>query len=735
MDNEWANRNEVMRVDPPGAVTASAQSEYTIKVMWVWGASPKHAVRLICKSDGQSIGEYDAPVTAVSFVIPDLNPNTQYQIQVFGLDGEELSPYSRDAQATTKPATSLPASPTDLTATPTKDAMYLRWSGPANATSYKVSYGVASGSEIKTETSSQPEYYVTGLTTNTNYYFDVRSSNNFGDSEPTRVIKQTLKPPATPANLRATATTTSMDLEWSAAAEAKQYVIRYGVEPGGSPETATTSLLKETLKNLTKNTLYYIELSAANDNGESPPARITSRTQDGPKLSPPDNVVASPKTESSILVQWMWGPSGQFATRLIWMSGGQPVGEHNVELPLLKYEITGLNPNTQYLIRVFGRNGEELSSLSKDVEATTPPPAVSLPQKPSALEARPSLSSMSLTWASAPGATGYKVSYGLASDGPVIKTETTSQRAHVLTGLLFITQYYFEVRASNSAGDSEPVRVVKQTLFPPVTDDPICSPGHLRGMRNSATSALLSWDEPYATCTLCPDAENYFITGEGITTMSVAHSPCEVKGLAPDREYRLSVWTKASETNISVPSEVLIGRQPGVPRSLQITEVSHTSATLSWLAPINLIALFDYVIYCNGVFVGAARGLTYLLTHLEPSVSYAIEIRARSVASSLSEPVQGQFTTGEPSAPGAPSNFRYKNAGPLFTLEWDVPVEGGLVDGYRVVLTDPLGIKASYNPAHPTVSALLLAARYQVVITARNSAGDSLPLFSELIVR
>ncbi len=92
---------------------------------------------------GSTVGEFDVPISSLTYIVNGLNPNTEYLIQVFGLKGGEVSPVSEDAQAKTHPAASVPASPTNLGATPTKNSMALSWSGPADASSYKISYGLA----------------------------------------------------------------------------------------------------------------------------------------------------------------------------------------------------------------------------------------------------------------------------------------------------------------------------------------------------------------------------------------------------------------------------------------------------------------------------------------------------------------------------------------------------------------------------------------------------------------
>lgn len=84
----------------------------------------------------------------------------------------------------------------------------------------------------------------------------------------------------------------------------------------------------------------------------------------------------------------------------------------------------------------------------------------------------------------------------------------------------------------------------------------ICSPGNLQVGRTSPTTAILTWDEPYSTCHLCPDAVGYEVSGEGIATVNVTRPPCEITGLKADVEYRLYVYAMATGNNRSQPSQI-----------------------------------------------------------------------------------------------------------------------------------------------------------------------------------
>jgi hypothetical protein len=247
--------SEVLRVVPPAAMSAVVRSESSIYVSWAYiTGGGQTGTRLKWYIAGLEMGQQDFPISSVTHVLIDLNPNTQYLIRAFGLKDDEESNASQSVTETTKPASSVPASPTNLTATPTSDSMALTWTGPDNASNYKVSYGLApSGPVIDTSLSHSTHHTISGLASGTQYYFDVRSSNNIGDSPPTRLVKQTLQVPAMPTGLSATPGVSTMGLEWTASTGAVDYVIRYGVEPNGETNTVIVTPVRETLSGLIKN--------------------------------------------------------------------------------------------------------------------------------------------------------------------------------------------------------------------------------------------------------------------------------------------------------------------------------------------------------------------------------------------------------------------------------------------------------------------------------------------------
>ncbi|NUT76718.1 fibronectin type III domain-containing protein [Pseudomonas sp. C1C7] len=717
-----------MAVSPPNEIAVTTVGEGHIKVVWLYapnGGQTGTRLQWLRVEDGEPVGERDVVMALKNYQIEGLVPGTKYRICAFGLKNDEVSVYSRDVEATTQPATSPPASPTNLTADATKDDMELIWSGPENATNYKISFGLdPSGPVIRTETSTRTTHIVSGLNEGTLYYFDVQSSNNFGDSAPTRVVKQTLQPPAMPTNLQATPAITTMLLRWTGSAQASSYVIRYGVEPGGAPIVLSATSTEKTVEQLTKNTPYYFEVSAANGNGESRPARIVKNTLDGPPLPLRPAALHLVSVHHWIKAIWSNPTSPRYRVSLL----DEQYEQIKTEITAYTtYEFKDLPPQTLFHVEVRGVNDS----------GESPPTRNSILTK--AFEAPYQLRRSKLDYESVVFQwldnihDPQDMRYETYLNGTQL--DTISEQRTLLSGLNSDTQYEFKVRAKSAAGYFSEF-ATHSFKTPPFTGWLICSPGYLKGKRLSATTAELDWEMPYETCEICPDAVGFEISGEGISTFEVLRPPCEVKGLNAERFYEFSVRAKATGSNISKPSRVKIGAYPGKAGALQVSNITKRSATATWAAAKGIVSVSEYIVYLNGIYIGSARQLEYQIDELEPNTKYRVEVRARAGGSGLSEPVGQEFTTLEDDnlVPNPPTDLRFKREGLAVVIEWNPPLDGPFLHRYYIELISAVGT-LQYDSFQPKIYPILLPAYYKVFVWAVNAAGKSDPLIAEMVVR
>jgi hypothetical protein len=160
-----------------------------------------------------------------SFSNSGLASNTTYYYRVRALgNGNNSSSYSNVASARTLATSSVPAAPSNLTASAASSSQInLSWTDKStNETAFKVERATASaGPWTQIGTTAGTTFASTALAASTTYYFRVRASNAYGDSAYTNTAFATTLAagtslPAAPSSLTATAaSSTQINLAWA----------------------------------------------------------------------------------------------------------------------------------------------------------------------------------------------------------------------------------------------------------------------------------------------------------------------------------------------------------------------------------------------------------------------------------------------------------------------------------------------------------------------------------------
>ncbi|MCX2899602.1 fibronectin type III domain-containing protein [Pseudomonas mandelii] len=219
-------------------------------------------------------------------------------------------------------------------------------------------------------------------------------------------------------------------------------------------------------------------------------------------------------------------------------------------------------------------------------------------------------------------------------------------------------------------------------LVPGTSDDPtgtvivpesyegfrICAPGNIRVRRNSSTTAILTWDEPYSLCNLCPDAIGYEVFGERFSRQSVTRPPCEIRGLSPSVEYLFHVTAIAAGNNVSDPGvyRLLKMAPPGRPAVPKVSALTYANVTLTWAPSIQQDRDLRYHVYLNGILKTKTKEPSVTLAHLQSYTQYLVEVRAVNAAGD-SEPSATTFKTKV----RPPTNLRFRYQNGLCRLLWD----------------------------------------------------------------
>jgi len=231
------------------------------------------------------IGEFES--VSKAYTITGLQPQTRYFVNVrVKINGEDDVNF-REATTETQRAWELPDAPTGLSARPASYTVGLTLKESALARDYPVCHGYSPAVPVTDPIPFfPPGATISGLRSNTAYYFDLRAYNAAGDSGAVSTTATTLQVPAPPANVSATPAILTMDLTWSPSTGANSYIVQHGLEPGGAPQAVTVYSTSYQLTGLSKNTLNYVLVSAIIENGSSFPIPISQKTPEGPHQPP-----------------------------------------------------------------------------------------------------------------------------------------------------------------------------------------------------------------------------------------------------------------------------------------------------------------------------------------------------------------------------------------------------------------------------------------------------------------
>lgn len=325
------------------------------------------------------------------FVVTGLSANTTYFFMVRAISGNRRGPPSAAVSATTsatKPAPTVPAAPTGVTATGGTKQVSVSWSAVTGATTYNLYWSkttgvtVANGTKISGVTS--PAVH-TGLADATTYFYIVTAQNSAGESAPSvQVAATTLAAnsppptiPAAPTGVTALGGDNQVTLTWSAVTGATSYNVYRSTSAGvtttnGTRLAGVTSPFVDTGR--AASTAYFYIVTAVNSAGESGPSVEVNATTNAPAavIPPAPTGVAAVGGAKQVTVTWN-AVSTATSYKLYWSttSGVTPATGTLVAGATSPQNVTGLADNTAYFFIVTAVNSAGESSASTQASATT----------------------------------------------------------------------------------------------------------------------------------------------------------------------------------------------------------------------------------------------------------------------------------------------------------------------------------------------------------------------------
>ena len=587
---------------------------------------------------GTSSGSYTSLATGVStnsYSDTTVATGSTYFYVVTSFNGTD-SAYSTEVSI--KPIATFSIASTTVTGS---GGINLAWPVVSGADSYDIKYGTTSGSYTSTLSSQTSPKILTGLASNTTYYFVIVAKNAVGTSSSQNTAEVSAKTSLTaPTSFAATAVDGKINLSWTATSGATSYNIYRGTSSGSRSLLGSTSTNSYTDTTDIAGTTYYYTVRGFNGTESLDSSEVSIKPIEVFSITS-----ASVTSSSSIDVTWPTvAGADSYDLKYGTVSGSYTSTLSSQTSPK---SLTGLAPNTTYYFMVVAKNavGTGSSQNSAQVSATTAFGA------PSGLTATATPSQVILNWSSVSSASSYKVFKGTASGvRSQIATPSTNTYTDTVTDGV---AYFYTVRAFNGTDSTDSSEVSVKSISSFDISSSIATSSTSIEITWPTTSGADSYDLKYGTA-----------SGSYTNTLNYQTSPKTLTGLNPNTTYYFVVVAKNTQglgttltttqatvtTPFGAPSGLVATASPGQV-GLNWTAVSGASSYKVFRGP-SSVSLSQIGTSVTNAYMDstAANGTTYFYTvrafngsdsadsnqvSIQPISSFALSAATAASASSI----------------------------------------------------------------------------------------------------
>jgi len=446
-------------------------------------------------------GEGTTPVvtgisgSATSYTNSSLTNSTTYYFQVTAVVLSVETSHSNEASAT--PGSTALGAPV-LKGIGSSGQASLTWGALSGATSYNLYRSSSAGSSMIQIGLTSTTFSDTGLTNTVTYTYTVYpvSSNGQGTASNAVPILPGAAALAAPGLTAAEASSTSINLDWTAITGASTYDLYRSTSSGGEgavpfmTNVHPGTSISYTDRGLSSSNTYYYEVVAVGTGGEGSLSNEASAT-------PGSALLAAPILKGV-------GSSGQVALAWSAVSGATSYDVYRVGGPILielpyrvgisgtSFTDTGLSNTTSYTYMVYAVDTNGQGTGSNPVTASPGATPLAAP----ALWASPvsGVTSINLNWIALTGATSYDLYRSTTSGGEgstPIKV-LISGTSYTDSGLTLGTEYYYELSAVGAGGEG----ALSNEATAIVGDAPLAAPtGFTQTVApDNGTTITLAWN-------------------------------------------------------------------------------------------------------------------------------------------------------------------------------------------------------------------------------------------------
>lgn len=254
--------------------------------------------------------------------------------------------------------------------------------------------------------------------------------------------------------------------------------------------------------------------------------------------------------------------------------------------------------------------------------------------------------------------------------------QTVSMGSNVYIGLAVSSHNTGKLNTSTFAG----VTVTGADTVPPT------APTGLTAGNVTETTIALTWtaSTDNVGVTDYDVYRNGVLTGNHIPTIGYT-----VVGLSPGTNYSFTVQARDAAGNLSTASSPLAVSTlqdmtpPTAPSGLSASNITASSATISWLPSTDNVDVTGYDIYKDGVLTGSSNDTSYGMAGLTANTTYSITVKAKDAAGNVSAastafaltttsagpgPLPTPWASQDIGSPSVTGNAAYNSASKVYTI-------------------------------------------------------------------
>ncbi|RXM27373.1 Collagen alpha-1(XII) chain [Acipenser ruthenus] len=681
--------------DAPTNLITSEVTAQSFRASWTAPSGPVESYRVEYMTvAGDKPMELYVDGSTTTAVLPGLDPETMYKVNVYAVNGEQSSEPLQGREATLPLSSVRNLNIYDIGTT----TMRVKWEAASGATGYLMLYEPVNATVPAVEKELRVGYDVTDvqleqLLPNTEYTLTIFALHNEAASDPLTSQEVTLPLPAAGELQITEVTHSTMRLTWDPApGKVRKYIITYKPNNGESKEIEVDGRqTTNVLVNLISQTEYDAAVTPVYDEGPAAPMMGQATTDVVPA---PTNLQFSEVTQTSFRATWDHGAPDVALYRISWVEeGGTDIQHAILNSDENNQLLEDLTPDTLYKVHVTAiypdeSESEDLIGNQRTLSEYKPPPPDPMSAPANLQVYNATSSTLTVKWDPAIGRVlRYRVAYVPTGGDPELTTQVGGkQNSVVLQKLTSDTPYTISVTSVYEDGEGGSITGRGKTK-------PLGAPKNLRVTDPTTSTLNVRWDPAEG------NVRQYMVlyvpsTGgaEDMVRVTGGSTSTVLRNLQSDTGYTITVvpvYSEGEGGRLSGTGKTLIR---GSPRNVQVYNPTPNTLNVRWEPAVGQVQQYR-VIYAplsgtrpsESVLVPGNTNNAFL-DRLTPETPYSVNVVAL-YSDGEGAQVSSQGTTLPRSGP---RNLRVFDATTnSLSVNWDHAE--GPVQQYRIIYAPTTG--------------------------------------------